>query len=235
MPDGAEIQDHTIAVNVQTEVKRNVTIELSVLAALTLAFLLVFPDRPIFVDVGLALLALALLILNIRYTKNVIWARFPTTLDRRSQVRKACIVVGPSTCVVAMGLFATGLVLGYLEDGWDAAVRRVGNWRFFAALVLYFPWALLQQALFQFYLLGRLRTLVPARIAVICTGIAYALVHLPNIGVTIATGIVGVFWAYIYDRYRVLWPLALSHALLGSAFHYWACGQDLMKEWTAGL
>jgi membrane protease YdiL (CAAX protease family) len=235
MPKGDKVTDHAFIVKVLNRVKRNVAVELAVLAALTFAFLLVFPERPFLADAGLALFALGLLAVNARYTKNVVWGQFPPALDRRSRVRKTCMFVGPATSIVVMGLFATGLTLGYIEGGWETAVRRVGNWHVLVALALYFPWALLQQTLFQFYLLGRFRTVFPTPVAVTCTGIAYALVHPPDIAVTTATAIAGVCWTYIYFHYRVLLPIAFSHALLGSTFYYWVYGRDLVKEWVAGL
>ena len=218
--------------NLQTRLKQTVTIELSALTALTLIFLLVFPARPIFADVGLALLALILLVLNIRYTKNTIWRQFPPSGDRCSRMRKAYLLVGSMTTILVTGLFATGLILGHREGGWEAAVDRVGNWHFLPALALYFPWALLQQALFQFYLLGRLRIVLPSAVAISCTGIIFALVHLPDVAATVAAAVAGVFWVYVYDRYRMLSPLALSHALLGTTFYYWICGRDLAGEWA---
>jgi len=235
MPEGEEVTDDTVIVKALDQVKRNAAIELAVLAALTFAFLFVFPERPILADVGLALFALGLLALNARYTKNVVWGQFPSALDHRSRLRQTCMLVGSATGIVVMGLFATGLALGYHEGGWDTAVRRVANWRVLVALALYFPWALLQQTLFQFYLLGRLRTVLPASFAVTCTGVSYALVHPPDIVVTTATAVAGVCWTYIYFRYRVLLPIAFSHALLGSTFYYWVNGRDLVKDWAAGL
>ena len=216
-------------------IRRAVAVELSILAALTCAFLIVFPDRPIFADVGLALFAFALLGLNARYTRDVIWAQFTPASDRRSRMRQAWLLAGLVTGFGVVGLLATGLVVGHAEGGWDGAVQRIGNWRVLLAVAVYFPWALLQQTLFQFYLLGRLRTVFPAAVAVICTGIGYALVHLPDLAVTVATAAAGVCWTYLYDRYRVLVPLALSHALLGSAFYYWVYGRDLIGEWAAGV
>jgi membrane protease YdiL (CAAX protease family) len=215
--------------------KKHVAVELSVLAILTCGFLLVFPERPIFADVGLALVALALLALNTRYTKNVIWGRFPCTLDSRSRVLKSFQFVCPATAVVVTGLFATGLALGYHEGGWNVAVRRVGNWRLLVALALYYPWALLQQTLFQFYLLGRLRIVFPRYAAIACAGLAYALVHLPDIEISAGAAIAGIWWSYTYDRYRVLSSVAFSHALLGSTFYYWVYGQDLVKQWSVGM
>ncbi len=204
------------------------------LAVLTVVFLFVFPDRPMIVDAGLAMFALTLLALNARYTRTVVWARFASALDRRSRVRRACAFTGLLTGIGLAGLFATGLAFGYVQGGWDGAVHRIGNWRMLAAMAVYFPWALLQQTLFQFYLLGRMRTVFPASVAVVCTGLAYALVHLPDLAVTAMTAVAGVCWTYLYDRYRVLVPLALSHALLGSAFYSWVYGRDLIGEWAAG-
>ena len=218
-----------------TGVQRNVVVEVAALATLTLVFLLVFPERTIFVEVGLAGCALALVGLNARYTKHAIWGQFRCPLDRRSRLRKAIVLVGPATGVLLVGLFAIGLALGYRDGEWQAAMQRVGNWRLILALVLYLPWALLQQTLFQFYLLGRLRTLFPAGLAIIFAGVAFGLVHLPDIEISLAAGVAGVFWSSVYDRYRVLSPLAVSQALLGSAFYYWVFGHDLVAGWTPSV
>ncbi|MFH0344937.1 MAG: type II CAAX prenyl endopeptidase Rce1 family protein [Chromatiales bacterium] len=214
-------------------VERRVIIELSLLAVLTVVFLLVFPERPMRVEVGLSLFALTLLLLNLRYTKYVIWKPFPCVWDRRFRLRKALLLVGAVTGLAVIGLFVGGLLLGGRAEGWEMAAQRVGNWRVLLAFALFFPWALLQQTLFQFYLLGRLLTLFPASIAITCTGITYGLVHLPDIGVTLATTVAGIVWTYVY--YRVLSPLAFSHALLGTLFYYWIYGRDLAKEWAVGL
>jgi membrane protease YdiL (CAAX protease family) len=64
---------------------------------------------------------------------------------------------------------------------------------------------------------------------------AYSFVHLPDIGVTLAAAVAGIFWTFLYRRYRVLLPLGLSHALLGSTFYYWVYGQDLFMVWKEML
>ena len=48
--------------------------------------------------------------------------------------------------------------IAYQHGGWPVAAR-VFNWRILAAFGCYLPWALMQQALLQFYLLGRLLAL----------------------------------------------------------------------------
>lgn len=217
------------------QVQRRVVVELSVLAALTVVFLFVFSRRPAWVNVALAVFSVALLALNARYTRNVVWGQFPPALDRRSCVQKSWMFAGPATGIVVIVFLATGLTLGYLEGGWETATRRVSNWHIVPVLALYFPWAFLQQTLFQFYLLGRLSTVFPAPVAVICTGVAYSLVHLPDFAVTAVTAVAGVCWTYIYYRFRVVSPLALSHALLGSTFYFWVYGKDLVSEWPVSL
>ena len=45
------------------------------------------------------------------------------------------------------------------------------------------------------------------------------------------TLVAGTAWALIYYRWRSLVPLAVSHALLGTALHYWVFGNDLLERW----
>ena len=110
-------------------------------------------------------------------------------------------------------------------------LERFGNWHMLAAAALYFPWALLQQYIFQFYWFGRWLQLVPAPVAVALTAVAFAAVHFPRWPVMAVTLVAGAVWALIYLRWRRLLPLALSHALLGTALHYWVFGNDLLERW----
>ena len=100
------------------------------------------------------------------------------------------------------------------------------------------PWALLQQTLFQFYLLGRLRTVIPTRsplFAIVLTGISYAMTHLPDLTVALVTSLMGVFWTSMYYRFRMLTPIALSHAVLGTGFCYWIYDRDLLDDWLGSV
>lgn len=69
------------------------------------------------------------------------------------------------------------------------------------ALALFLPWAALQQALFQFYLVGRLRALLPgpgpAPVAVLA-GLLFGIVHRPVLDVTAVTAVGGGLWAWFY-------------------------------------
>ena len=211
--------------------KRRLGIELFILIVLTVVFLYVFPQRPIYVDVGLALFALVLIGMNRRFTRKVVWARFPVDGEAPARFRQALRLTLLITASLAGVFLLTGVVIGYRQGGWAGAANQVGNWHLLPAIALYFPWALLQQTLFQVYLLGRLLTLLPTKTAIAGTGIAYSLVHLPDPVLMLATAAAGIFWTWLYFRYRSLIPLALSHACLAASFYYWVYGRDLYSSW----
>ncbi len=215
-------------------VRGRVALELLTLAILTVSFLLIFPRRTLVVDVTLALGALVLLGLNARYTRAVIWARFPArpSSGGSRQCMSTTIAVTLAAVVVCL---VVGSILGYSDGGWKAVFDRVLNWKLLVAICVYLPWTLFQQTLFQFYLLGRLRALFPTvhpMGAATLNGVAYALVHLPDLWVTLVTAFGGIFWSYMYNQYRLLLPMALSHAVLGSTFYYWVYGRDLAEVWS---
>ena len=215
----------------EQSLKSRLITELLVLGVLTTIFLLVFPDRPSYLNFLLGLFALCLVVSNVRFTKNSVWSQFPPKEDLQTRVKRSYLLASAFVMPAVLFFLAIGLTLGYRESGWEGAWARILNWHLPVALSLYLPWALLQQFLFQFYLLGRLLTLLPATISVLATGIAYSLVHLPHLGITLVTAPAGIFWTFLYRRYRVLIPLGLSHALLGSTFYYWVYGRDLFLAW----
>jgi len=212
--------------------RSRVAIELLALGLLTPTFLVVFPQRPFLLDLSLALLALGLLGLSARFTTAVVWAQFPSPIappDRLRLCGRKVLALTLSGVLTALG---GGIVSGYAAGGWPEVCTRVANGWLLVAVCLYFPWALVQQALFQFYLLGRLRVLLPPAAAITGTGLAFALLHLPELEVTVAAAAVGISWASLYHTYRVLSPLALSHAVLGTTFYYWFYGRDLLRTWA---
>jgi hypothetical protein len=56
--------------------RRRLSIELVLLGVCATGFLLVFPERPWGVDVGLGLLALGFIGLNAKFTRRVVWSQF---------------------------------------------------------------------------------------------------------------------------------------------------------------
>jgi len=103
-------------------------------------------------DVGLAGFALILVGLSAAYTK------IQSGLRRRRRWWKT-----DSNVVCRLIFLLIGSFLAYNHGGWPEVIQRVFNWRILAAFCCYLPWALMQQALLQFYLLGRLLALFPKR------------------------------------------------------------------------
>jgi uncharacterized membrane protein YjjB (DUF3815 family) len=60
-------------------------------------------------------------------------------------------------------------------------------------------------------------------------------VHGTDIWIVLAAALGGTLWSLLYLRYRRLWPLAVSQAMLGAAFYYWVYGYDLGSRWSAFL
>jgi membrane protease YdiL (CAAX protease family) len=217
--------------------QRRVLIELSILGALSGVFLAVFPRRPIGVDLGLALFALSLVLLNADFTRIHIWGQWPLDagpVERLRGVRATMAL----TIVVILGFCLIGAVIGYRGADWPGARARIFHPYIPTALLLYLPWAWLQQTLFQFYLLGRLRALCPSLHPLSLSalnGLIFGLVHTTDFWIALPAGLGGTLWSFIYLRYRRLWPLALSHALIGTTFYYWVYGLDLASRWTGFL
>jgi membrane protease YdiL (CAAX protease family) len=174
-------------------------------------------------------------LINYTYHQLFVWDGGPSPPKPEPHPFRRCAVLTLWVTLPPLLLFLLiGLWLGYQQGGWTGAEARVLNWKILLAFACYLPWALMQQTLFQFYLLGRLLALfpkVPPLALATVTDVAYALVHLPDLWTMLVTIFGGVVWSWFYYRYRSLLPLACSHAALGSAFYYWVYGHDLAAEW----
>jgi membrane protease YdiL (CAAX protease family) len=207
-------------------VDRSVAWELVGLGAATAVFLASFEARPRYVDLVLAAAAVALIVTSSARSRRF-WAlaRAPE-LDAGREAWNAGLWFTGVALVVLAGLAALAA-----RTAGTPVLDRFANWHLLAAAALYFPWALLQQYLFQFYLLPRWLRLVPMPAAVALTAVTFSAVHFPRWPVMLATVVAGAIWALLYYRWRRLVPLALSHALLGAALHYWVFGNDLLARW----
>jgi hypothetical protein len=218
-------------------VRRKVAVELGIISVLTTIFLLLFPKRNPAVDVGLASFALVCLGISSGYTKKVIWAESPPLVSE-NRFKRCLVVTLWLTVPTAILFLLIGGFVAYKSGSWPAVAERVFNWRILAAFGCYLPWAMIQQTLLQFYLLGRLLALFPKRyffVPLMITGTCFGLVHLPDVWTALVTVASGTVWSFLYYRYRLLLPLAFSHAALGSAFYYGIFGHDLAAEWRAIL
>ncbi|TKS61884.1 MAG: hypothetical protein EWM72_00009 [Nitrospira sp.] len=217
--------------------QRRVACELLILGLLSTAFLVLVPRRPIYVDVGLGLLGLSLVLLNATYTRTQVWGQWSLEVERAGW--QHCVRVTMLLTIVAILVFLLmGVAIGYQGAGWPGVAARILHPKIPFAILLYLPWTLIQQTLFQFYLLGRLRMLCPVRHPLVpsaLSGLIFGAVHVSDIGVASLTALGGTVWSYLYLRYRLLWPLAVSHALVGTTFYYWVYGYDLASRWSSFL
>jgi membrane protease YdiL (CAAX protease family) len=199
--------------------RRRFQIELLLLLVLTPLFLLIMPHR-MSVFAPAALIFLVYVLIDAHFTQPRIWQqRTPEPGDLKKALQgTALITLPPFFIMLGLGIYLDHHIL-------------VPN--LLQGMALYLFWALVQQALFQVYLLGRLHVLFP-RISntglAAMNGLAYALVHLPYLWVTLGTLPLGIIWTLLFIRYRKLWPLALSHAMLATAFYYWVMNRDLIAE-----
>ena len=206
---------------------RSVVLELAGIGLAALVFVASFQVRPPYLDFALAAAAVALIVLSAARSRRL-WA-LARTVDpqgaRRAWSRGAWIYCGSACSCWRSPPCSSRAPPAH------RALERFANWHLLAAAALYFPWALLQQYIFQFYWFGRWLQVVPAPVAVALTAVAFAAVHFPRWPVMAVTLVAGAVWALIYLRWRRLLPLAVSHALLGTALHYWVFGNDLLERW----
>jgi|SRR5690606_18209383 len=210
--------------------RRAVALELLTVAAFAAAFLLLFQGRPGYVDVLLAVAAVGFILAGFGRSRRL-WQAHRLDEEGEPTLRRAAAAAGGFTLVALAVLLGIAMVVAPGAGSGEGMLERLSNPRIVGAFLLYLPWAMLQQFVFQFYLLGRLLVLLPVWGAVAVTALAFSLVHFPRVPVMAVTLVAGAAWALIYRRYRVLLPLAVSHALLGSALHYWVFGRDLLANW----
>jgi membrane protease YdiL (CAAX protease family) len=80
----------------------------------------------------------------------------------------------------------------------------------------YAIWAFLQQFLLQVFFLQRLLRLVSSKtLAVVISAGIFSFAHLPSPILTVATLVFGLAACFLFLRYRNLYPLAITHAILG--------------------
>ncbi len=205
---------------------RSVALELAAIGIAAIVFVATFQVRPPYLDFALAAAAVTLIVASAARSRRL-W-----TLARSvdpAGARGAWLAALSFTAAALVVLAAVAVLAARAAD--VPPLERFGNWHMLAAAALYLPWALLQQYIFQYYWFGRWLQLVPAAAAVALTAVAFAAVHFPRWPVMAVTLVAGTAWALIYLRWRRLLPLALSHALLGTALHYWVFGNDLLERW----
>lgn len=135
---------------------------------------------------------------------------------------------------VAVAAGATGMLL----YGWTHGGVRLPRTAW-VLVPLYLPWGLLQQFLLNAVVAANLVHLLKRRgvrpgaattMAVVVAAGLFGLVHLPDWVLTLLCTAAGVVWVSVYLRWRNLWPLGVSHVLLGVLAYYVVLRRDPLAE-----
>lgn len=137
--------------------------------------------------------------------------------------------LGPATRWTAA--FFGGPLLALLAYGFWHGVRLPAH--FFYTLALYPLWGLLQQLVFQSFVLENLRRLGLGLASIPLAALFYASVHWPSPFMLWATGLAGLGFSLIYYRYRNIIPLGVAHGVLGACLFYLYLGRDPFAKFIA--
>jgi membrane protease YdiL (CAAX protease family) len=94
-----------------------------------------------------------------------------------------------------------------------------GHAPLFAHVWGYFIWAIMQQFLLQSYFLARCLRLTSNRwLAVLSVALLFAIAHIPNPVLMIATFVWGFCCSLLFLRYRNVYTIGIAHGILGMCF-----------------
>ena len=85
----------------------------------------------------------------------------------------------------------------------------------FSHVVGYVVWTIYQQFLLQDYFMPRLTRLFTTDAAIAFAAVLFAVAHLPNVPLTVATLVWGAVSCALFRRYRSLYVLGIAQGLLG--------------------
>ncbi len=115
----------------------------------------------------------------------------------------------PAAAVLILISVFTGRVAGTFHPLYKGDLVHVGG---------YVLWTLYQQFLLQDYFMPRLTRILDSDGAVAVAGSLFAVAHLPNLPLVVATLVWGVASCLLFRRYRSLYVLGLVQGLLGLCF-----------------
>jgi len=113
----------------------------------------------------------------------------------------------------AMALATLGILLarsaGTFHDLYKPDLSHVGG---------YVLWTIYQQFLLQDYFMPRLTRFLASDAAIAFAAVLFAVAHLPNVALTVATLLWGAASCALFRRYRSLIVLGITQGLLGLCF-----------------
>ena len=145
------------------------------------------------------------------------WMLFATFRARPTAEQLGLRVAGTRRALWIVALAVIAAVLGVWISvrlhTFHAVFRNYAvEWGFLAYIV----WALVQQFILQDFFLTRLVRIAPSRtLAVVVAGVLFAVAHVPNPLLVVATVVWGTIACALFLRYRNLYVLGLAHAILG--------------------
>lgn len=128
-------------------------------------------------------------------------------LGRRGFVSSLWIL--PAAALTAAGGILLARTLGTFHDLYKPDLRHVGG---------YVLWTIYQQFLLQDYFMPRLTRVFNTEAAIAFAAVLFAMAHLPNVALTIATLVWGAISCTLFRRYRSLIVLGIAQGLLGLCF-----------------
>lgn len=127
----------------------------------------------------------------------------------------SCLWIIPvATALASLGILLAR-ALGTFHNLYKPDLYHVGG---------YVVWTIYQQFLLQDYFMPRLNRVLASDAAIALAAVLFAIAHLPNVVLTVATLIWGAASCALFRRYRSLIVLGITQGLLGLCFA--ACVPD---------
>ena len=167
------------------------------------------------------LLWLAYLIYRIVHIRSllVVWGL------NRTDLKSASLM-----CSVVFSIGLAAMLLYRLFMGWFPLPPNA-LW----VLLVYPVWAFIQQFVVQALLVTNLQNLGMKRWKIILVAAAlFGFAHLPDLPLALLCFTAGLVWTPLFIRARNLYPLALTHAWLGTLLYYWVLERDPWLEMFPG-
>jgi hypothetical protein len=103
-------------------------------------------------------------------------------------------------------------------------------WHMLIALLLYPLWGIAQQFFMQSILASRLAAESHSRVLVtVVASAVFGLLHWPNSVLVAATFVFNLFATPLFLKFRSIWPIGVSHGVVGTLFYYLVLDQDFLR------